>query len=373
MTTTRTLITGISGFLFICCVFIQSQSAQQCGKIMTRPNSAKLQAKIIGGYEVGYFKYPWFAALQIDDDTFCGGALIGPSIVLTAAHCYNDARGRNLENYYQVKLGIYRQCRKEPTQKNYKVSKVWIHEKYKDNDPYYDIALLRLAGDTTPYMPICLPPKILSDIEQELEGWIVGFGTTVEGNENSYPCEMHEGRILLYNNATCRAMVKRQTTDIKYVRFIKALCAGYQSGGVDTCQGDSGGPLMTFNSLRNTWQTVGVTAFGWGCGEKNQMGVYTDVSRFLDWIELKSGITPSDYQNSSDNKDEPPQNNQNQNPSTSNDIANTFISVFDHVMNSPHRPVEITIRFKNKPHADNKSRGEITKPKHKRKVKTKKH
>lgn len=67
--------------------------------------------------------------------------------------------GRKLENYYQVKLGIYRQCRKEPTQKNYKVSKVWIHEKYKDNDPYYDIALLRLAGDTTPYMPICLPPK----------------------------------------------------------------------------------------------------------------------------------------------------------------------------------------------------------------------
>lgn len=36
----------------------------------------------------------------------------------------------------------------------------------------------------------------------------------------------------------------------------------------------------------------GITSFGWGCGEKDAMGVYTDVSKYLDWIFEKSGITP---------------------------------------------------------------------------------
>lgn len=36
----------------------------------------------------------------------------------------------------------------------------------------------------------------------------------------------------------------------------------------------------------------GITSFGWGCGEKDAMGIYTDVSKYLDWIFEKSGITP---------------------------------------------------------------------------------
>lgn len=54
-------------------------------------------------------------------------------------------------------MGIYNICATEDTQKDYKIEKVIIHEMYYSNNPYYDIALLTLTGDTSFYQPICLP------------------------------------------------------------------------------------------------------------------------------------------------------------------------------------------------------------------------
>lgn len=51
----------------------------------------KLQEdRIVAGYDVGYYRYPWYAVLMRNGAVICGGALIGPSTVLTAAHCYKE-------------------------------------------------------------------------------------------------------------------------------------------------------------------------------------------------------------------------------------------------------------------------------------------
>lgn len=47
-------------------------------------------ARIVGGYDVGYYKYPWMATLIRHGMVFCGGSLIGSKTVITAAHCYKE-------------------------------------------------------------------------------------------------------------------------------------------------------------------------------------------------------------------------------------------------------------------------------------------
>ncbi|KAG7155127.1 Trypsin-1-like 12 [Homarus americanus] len=65
------------------------------------------------------------------------------------------------------------------------------------------------------------------------------------------------------------------------------VCAGFQSGEKDACQGDSGGPLLTITDGGkdgNRATTVGVVSAGIGCGRPKLPGLYTRVSRYIDWL-----------------------------------------------------------------------------------------
>jgi secreted trypsin-like serine protease len=55
------------------------------------------------------------------------------------------------------------------------------------------------------------------------------------------------------------------------------ICAGI--AGKDSCQGDSGGPLVCSGTL------TGLVSFGIDCAHENFPGVYTDVAKYLNWIE----------------------------------------------------------------------------------------
>lgn len=52
-------------------------------------------------------------------------------------------------------------------------------------------------------------------------------------------------------------------------------------------QGDSGGPLLTAPDAEGRQVTVGVVSAGIGCGRPLLPGLYTRVSRFIDWIADK--------------------------------------------------------------------------------------
>ncbi|RZC32858.1 trypsin-1-like [Asbolus verrucosus] len=242
------------------------------------------EEKIIAGYDVGYYRYPWFVALMTSNIIACGGTLIGTKAVLTAAHCYKDyIVGHNktvkLDEIYKVILGIYNKCEKEKTQKQFPVEKVYIHEKYKEAWPYYDIALLKLKESASSYEPICLP---------KAEGTVPGMGTIKY--HGSTPCTLHEARILIYPDDECRKMINRTGNDPKKV--FRAFCAGYMQGGIDTCQGDSGGPLQVVDEYGN-YILLGIVSFGFHCANPGLLGMYTDVSQYVDWIEEKTGFSAS--------------------------------------------------------------------------------
>lgn len=66
---------------------------------------------------------------------------------------------------------------------------------------------------------------------------------------------------------------------------VDTICAGLAEGGKDACQGDSGGPFMCRNPNNpSQWYLAGIVSHGLGCARPNEPGVYTKVSRYVDWI-----------------------------------------------------------------------------------------
>uniref|UniRef100_A0A4W5PLK8 Vitamin K-dependent protein C n=1 Tax=Hucho hucho TaxID=62062 RepID=A0A4W5PLK8_9TELE len=65
----------------------------------------------------------------------------------------------------------------------------------------------------------------------------------------------------------------------------RMFCAGYDKEKKDACQGDSGGPHVT--RYRDTWFVTGVVSWGEGCAREGKYGIYTQVSKYIDWIRYK--------------------------------------------------------------------------------------
>ncbi|CAG9772514.1 unnamed protein product [Ceutorhynchus assimilis] len=283
--------------LIIYCIFFLTSTAQdqKCGHPLGS-NFTILNERIVGGYDVGYYRYPWYAALMQDNQVTCGGALIGPKTVITAAHCYKEylsqvSSGIKLEHIYTVRLGMYNICTTEPRITEFKVQKVQVHELYQTKKPYFDICLLTLANSTDTFEPLCLPKDVVTTRPREAS--VPGMGTLKY--QGGMPCTLHEARILIYPDSTCGQMINstgNKPDDIK-----NAFCAGYLAGGIDTCQGDSGGPLQIVDE-NGRYILLGIVSFGFRCAVPGYLGMYTDVSQFIKWIKNRTDSTDISFVNS---------------------------------------------------------------------------
>uniref|UniRef100_A0A8C2PWS1 Plasminogen n=1 Tax=Cyprinus carpio TaxID=7962 RepID=A0A8C2PWS1_CYPCA len=142
----------------------------------------------------------------------------------------------------------------------------------------YDI--LMILSDFRPallndkVLPACLPDKdyiVPSDTECYVTGWGETEGTGGEGflKETGFP---------VIENKVCN-----RPSFLNGLVKEHHMCAGNIEGGTDSCEGDSGGPLVCFS--QNTFVLQGVTSWGLGCAKAMKPGVYTRVSKFINWIE----------------------------------------------------------------------------------------
>ncbi|XP_048964582.1 kallikrein-1 [Canis lupus baileyi] len=241
-----------------------------------------VQSRIIGGWDCTKNSQPWQAALYHYSKFQCGGVLVHPEWVLTAAHCINDN--------YQLWLGRYNLFEHEDTAQFVQVRESFPHPEFNlsllknhtrlpEEDYSHDIMLLRLAEPaqiTDAVRVLDLPtqePQVGSTC------YASGWGS-IEPDKFIYPDDLQCVDLELLSNDICANAHSQKVTEFM-------LCAGHLEGGKDTCVGDSGGPLICDGVLQ------GITSWGHvPCGSPNMPAVYTKVISHLEWIKETMTANP---------------------------------------------------------------------------------
>ncbi|GAA5120600.1 serine protease [Haloechinothrix salitolerans] len=242
------------------------------------PNSAS-QPTIVGGSEVesGNREYVVYLADE-DGMPYCGGTLVAPDKVVTAAHCVSAADPEDLT----VVAG--RNDIRSDDGSEASVERTWVPKDYASVTEGSDIAVLLLAKKL-PYRTI--QPATENDDQLYRVGrqaTVLGWGKTAERGESSD--RLRAAKVPLRADADCEDAYGVYVAD-------EMVCAGYREGGKDACQGDSGGPLITGGRL------IGIVSWGEGCARPGKYGVYTEVRRYAKQI----ATTPADEEAPDDEGD----------------------------------------------------------------------
>ncbi len=222
-------------------------------------------------------EHPWQVALvsrgenNAYDGQFCGGSLIAPEWILTAAHCLEE------ESADSVDVVIGRNTLSSSDGERIPAEQIILHSDYMDgSDENADIALIKLSRPATEGEIISLANNQTTGHLDDagVDVTVSGWGLLHELDETS-PDELHDVSTEIVSNELCNVAYDGEINN-------SVLCAGEEEGGKDSCNGDSGGPLIT-NEGGEPLQ-VGVVSWGEGCGLENYYGVYTRVAAFQDWM-----------------------------------------------------------------------------------------
>jgi len=245
-----------------------------CGRSMVP------KGRVIAGQTAIHGAWPWQVQLRYRNNFLCGGTLVSPYYIVTAAHCLS---GRRKAAYFTVALGDHNRNITEASETVYKVRNFYIHGGYsRPNIGMNDIAIIKLEKPvkmTDKIQRICLP-----DVNEELsdgtECYITGWGKTKHPAYDGARV-LQQASLKTVGYETC----KKWNENMKRVVSKSMLCAGDLVSPKSGCHGDSGGPFVC-KKPDGRWFLHGVVSWGSPiCNSKHGYSVFTKVSHYRSWLD----------------------------------------------------------------------------------------
>ncbi|WP_078892817.1 serine protease [Streptomyces sp. NRRL F-2580] len=256
---------------------------------------AAADSVVIGGKPVRAADSPWVVALASRDrfggtrgGQFCGGVVVAPTRVVTAAHCLGrQVLGGPVESVPDFRVIVGRTELTATDGREIPVRGARVNPGYDPQSNAGDLAVLELAEAVPALHVLPIAEAGHSAYEAGTEAAVYGWGDTSGFGDYAYA--LRAARVTVLADEVCGRAYPGDA-DGQY-RAESMVCAGDSGGGKDACQGDSGGPLVAQGRL------IGLVSWGRGCGRADSPGVYTRIAPLTGFVTApETGAQPGGVQ-----------------------------------------------------------------------------
>ena len=240
-------------------------------------------AKIVNGEPASIADSPWQVSLVVaraptaQQGHFCGGSIIHPEWVITAAHCVDAVRDVRLLQLVSGAGSLTRPGHRS------RVARIILHPQWDRDLLRNDIALLQIdtTGPALQGRPVSGPDAEVALLLRFMPVRVTGWGVSTQAD--AVTPELQGIELPVVPPELC-------ATPGAYGETItpQMLCLGTDKGDQGSCNGDSGGPATV--QLSGSARLVGLVSFGRkGCRGPQAYSVFTRVASYVDWVRQSTG------------------------------------------------------------------------------------
>ncbi|KAK5639840.1 hypothetical protein RI129_010651 [Pyrocoelia pectoralis] len=212
----------------------------------------RLDGRIVGGEVVNIEDYPYQVSLKYQYFHICGGSIIGPNKVLTAAHCTSE---RSVSNFIIIHSS---NTHTPPEGVEMRAASIAQHPKFNPLDKSYDVSIITLP-ENIKESDIAKPIKMVEAdaVEGNRKAVCTGWGLLMPGT-----------------------FLQNELRAVEVEEVDRMECNNSYNGAItDTMICFASGPLVVDG------KQVGIVSWGYGCADPNYPGVYSHVAALRTFID----------------------------------------------------------------------------------------